>query len=385
VGSVLLIIFALIMISGVRRTMIVEIVLWAISIVGVFAFVAVLLATPHDTFIANFNQAMGQNASSDQIMKVAGGAGWSPGWTFGGSVAAMAFGILTISSFNWAMYTGGELKNTVRSSWTSSIIPVIFGILLFGLLGYTIYNTMGYDFVQATGYLYSTNAGAIPAGTGAAAVPLALPWVYTIFMNSNPYINSFIGLALVLGLAAVLLPVFMLCTRTLFAYSFDRILPMRFSSISERFRTPVFSIVFVLIVGIIVTAISNLTFFYGTYLTNLTLGFIIATMIVAVAAIKFPYGKTKGIFEASPRITRVKVAGIPLITIAGLVTFFSFLYVAYAGFTTPAIGGVISPYSFIGGLLLPFAVPWAIYYGSRAYHKSRGLEIDLAFKEIPPE
>ncbi|MDA4123727.1 MAG: APC family permease [Thaumarchaeota archaeon] len=385
VGSILLIVFALIIVSGVRNTVITEIVLWAVSIAGVFAFVAVLLATSNGTFISNFNQVMGPSASSDAIMKIAANAGWTSGWTFRASVGAMAFGILTIASFNWSMYTGGEMKSVKRSSWASSIIPVIFGASLFELLGYAIYNTMGYNFVQATGLLYSTNPGAVPVGTGAAAVPLGLPWVYTIFMNGNPYLDSFIALAMVLGLAGVLLPVFMLVTRTLFAYSFDRILPTRFASVSDRFHTPVFSIVFILVIAIIVTAISNLTFFYGTYLTNTTLGFILATIVVAAAAIKFPYGKTKSLFENAPSITKVKVAGVPLITISGIVTLVSFLYVAYEGFTTPAIGGVISPYSFIGGLIIPFAVPWVIYYASKSYHKSHGVDIDLAFKEIPPE
>jgi hypothetical protein len=143
--------------------------------------------------------------------------------------------------------------------------------------------------------------------------------------------------------------------------------------------------VFILVIATIVTAISNLTFFYGTYLTNTTIGFILATVVVAVAAIKFPYGKTKSIFENSPGITKAKVAGIPLITISGIVTFVSFLYVAYEALTTPAIGGVISWYSFIGGVLVPFAAPWIIYYISKSYHKSHGIAIELAFKTIPPE
>jgi basic amino acid/polyamine antiporter, APA family len=385
VGAVLLIFFALIMVSGVRNTVFTEVILWGASMVGIVIYIGILLFTSNSTFLTNFNNIMGPSASSSAIMAIASHAGWTPGWTFDASVGAMAFGILTIASFNWAMYTGGEMKSVKRASWSSSIIPMVFGAGLFLILGYTIYNTMGYNFVQATGLLYSTNQSAVPAGTGAAAVPLALPWVYTVFMNGNPYLDSFVALALVLGIAGVLLPVFMLVTRTLFAYSFDRILPARFSSVSDRFHTPVFSIVFILIIAIIVTAISNLTFFYGTYLTNTTLGFILATVVVAAAAIKFPYGKTKSIFDNSPSITKVKVAGIPLITISGIVTLVSFLYVAYEGFTTPAIGGVISPYSFIGGLLIPFALPWVIYYASKSYHKSHGVDISLAFMEIPPE
>jgi hypothetical protein len=61
------------------------------------------------------------------------------------------------------------------------------------------------------------------------------------------------------------------------------------------------------------------------------------------------------------------------------------VYALYAGFTTPAIGGPISPYSFIFGLLIPFAFPVIVYYASRSYHRSKGIDIDMAFKEIPPE
>src|SRR5205085_5291433 len=174
-------------------------------------------------------------------------------------------------------------------------------------------------------------------------------------------------------------------TRTLFAYSFDRVIPSKFTDVSGRCHTPVFSIVFTMMIGIIVTILANYTFFYGTYLTNTSLGYIIATMIVAVAAIKFPYGKTRALFEGSPGITRARIGRLPVITLAGAITLITFGYVAYEGFTTPAIGGVISPYSFIGGLILPFVIPWIIYYVARSYRKSRGIQLDLAFKEIPPE
>lgn len=89
-----------------------------------------------------------------------------------------------------------------------------------------------------------------------------------------------------------------------------------------------------------------------------------------------------GIFDCE---VKASIGKVPVLVIVGVITLVAFVYALYAGLTTPAIGGPISPRSFIFGLLIPFAFPVVLYYASRRYQRSRGVDIDLAFKEVPPE
>jgi basic amino acid/polyamine antiporter, APA family len=320
-----------------------------------------------------------------KILQTAEQKGYATGWTIGGTFAALPFAIEAVLGFAWATYAGGEMRNIRRSSLMASVIPAMFVSVLFIVFGYAVYNTFGYDFSSAIGYLYNNFPSAVAAGTGAASAPLALPFVYSVFMNSNPYLVTFIAFSFPIGQAASILTSFLLVTRCLFAYSFDRVVPAKFSEVSERFHTPIYSIALLTVIAIIFVALSNLTSFFGTYLLNTTDGYIFSAIIVSIAAINFPYGKAKSVFQNAPGIVKARIGKVPVLVIVGGVSLVAFVYALYAGLTTPAIGGPISPYSFIFGLLIPFAFPVVVYYASRSYHRSRGVDIDLAFKEIPPE
>jgi len=89
-------------------------------------------------------------------------------------------------------------------------------------------------------------------------------------------------------------------------------------------------------------------------------------------------------FESSPGFTKTRVAGVPLISIIGGIGFVYLLYVLYGGVTNPSVFGPLSGASlgFMIGVLV-FSI--VLYYGSVAYHKTKDVDITLAFKTIPPE
>lgn len=382
-GILILVLVSLLVASGTRNVQRVLAVLFIASTIGIVLFVGVLLITPHSVFISNFNSAFGTDEAG-VILKTAQANGFSPGWDYSTTFAGGAIGIETVSGFAWAAYSGSEIKNPSKSSWALSVIPAMFSLGLSMLLAAAVYLSFGYDFSSATGYLFNLYPAAVSTSI-ANAVPVALPWVYIAYAGVSPYVVAFIGLAFVLGIAATIIPIFVVCTRLLFAYSFDRVLPSIFGQVSERFHTPVISTALIMAIGIVLNVIANETGFYATFFTNVTLGYTITVAIVAIAAIRFPYGRTKALFEQAPKLVKTKIAGIPIITISGAITFITFAYVVFTGFFIPAVGGVLTPQSVLVGIAAPFLIGLVIYYGSRAYHSSHGLNIGLAFKEIPPE
>jgi hypothetical protein len=104
---------------------------------------------------------------------------------------------------------------------------------------------------------------------------------------------------------------------------------------------------------------------------------------LGIAAIIFPY-KKKELFESSP--VNYRLGGVPVISIAGALSLIPQLILAGVFMFDPnwAWGGAISSKSLMLTIgMMGFAA--IIYFGARGYRKSKGVNMDLAFKEIPPE
>ena len=98
----------------------------------------------------------------------------------------------------------------------------------------------------------------------------------------------------------------------------------------------------------------------------------------------FPF-VNKDLFNSSPGFVRWKAAGVPIISIVGLITAVSFAWEGYIGFAT-GCGGYCTPTPFGYTLIAAVIVLAFVVYGAAwAYHKHEGLDISMALKAIPPE
>jgi hypothetical protein len=114
------------------------------------------------------------------------------------------------------------------------------------------------------------------------------------------------------------------------------------------------------------------TFLYGTIVS--LYGAVVATMayfvIVGLAAIVLAMRREKGSSKS-------------ILVVCGILTAIVFAYMTYLFFAYPVVwGGNNLAYGFAGAGFL-FIV--AAYLISKTYHKSKGIDISLAFREIPPE
>jgi hypothetical protein len=74
-----------------------------------------------------------------------------------------------------------------------------------------------------------------------------------------------------------------------------------------------------------------------------------------------------------------------VISLVGLITAIGFGYIAYIGVQSPAVVGVISANFDLELLGAVVVIGFVIYFISKYYYKSRGIDISLAYKDIPPE
>jgi amino acid transporter len=203
-------------------------------------------------------------------------------------------------------------------------------------------------------------------------------------MTGNAGLVFFLGFSFFVW-SIILLPAFyIITTRSMFAWSFDRLVPSFIADVSDRFHAPMKSILIVAILASIMCALSLYTTYVG-YAFNLTLAVVSSFVFAGVAAAVFPYSKrARRIYEQAPDIVRKKIAGIPLITIIGSLEAIIFAYLSYIDYTSPALSGPINPAS-VGLIVVMYLVPFGIYYTAKLFNKRRGIDLDMAFTEVPPE
>jgi len=142
--------------------------------------------------------------------------------------------------------------------------------------------------------------------------------------------------------------------------------------------TAVLAITAVSIVSVIILALNpQLTFLVGLF------GLTLTYLAVAVAGMLFPY-RQRDVFEASPYNRRI--GKMPVITLVGIISFLTM-----GGATTILL---LDPNSgtnwhlntnrvLLGAGI--FVAGFPIYYLIRAIQRARGVDVELAYREIPPE
>jgi hypothetical protein len=101
-----------------------------------------------------------------------------------------------------------------------------------------------------------------------------------------------------------------------------------------------------------------------------------------LAGVLFVY-KAKAIYDVAP-VARYKFLGLPLIAVTGAITFLAAGAVTAMNLIYPELGFTTTAARLL--LLLSLVVSAVWFFGYRAYQRrAKGVDIDLAFRQVPPE
>ena len=271
----------------------------------------------------------------------------------------------------------------MRRTQTIGVLATIAVVAFFSILLVEIcQNLFGYNLLHSLSFLYDQiNFGINPS----APYPSVLPPPYPIFLVGYLTSNSFLIFLVTVGVGIVVLvnvvPYMFVVTRNMFAWSFDRAVPEALSRVDSRFNTPWVATIVTAILAIFVTYLTTYTGIASTF-TYSTIIVALLFIVVGIAAIIFPL-RRKDIFDASPGIVKKKVAGVPIISILGILTVISAGFVTYA-ILTPTYSGPFILDNFLA-IVAVFVIPIIIYTASYYYYKSKGIPVEVAQREIPPE
>jgi APA family basic amino acid/polyamine antiporter len=291
------------------------------------------------------------------------------------TLAGLIMGFWIFYGYYIPTFFAGEVKQADRTllagSWAS--LAVTWAIFVLGTI--LIQRLVPLDWIAAESYLsqsdYASSNLTMPWITFWAAIlrpsfPLVLivfiAWVYTLINLAQTY--------------------FFYCSRIVFAWSFDRLIPESVCWIHPRLHSPIVAITIITVIaeiGVIDAALGGVM---GAQLNFVF--FAVCTQLIPVLAMTlFPYLKPD-LYENASGFVRRKLGGIPLITIIGGITMAYLLWMIIASFAFPAVGGRIG-LGTLGTLAAFFLSGIIVFYVARSYRMSReGIDISWTFQSVPP-
>jgi amino acid transporter len=169
--------------------------------------------------------------------------------------------------------------------------------------------------------------------------------------------------------------------RALFAWSFDGVLPEKVAYVDARRGSPLVALAITAILSVIalVWAVYSSTFF--TVLALLVVLFLVPMAYVAIGAVVMPF-RRPSLYAQSP--LRGRVLGLPVVSWAGVLGFLASVFVFWIFMRYPDLG-VSNRLKTLLAMIGLMVGGFVLYYIARAVQRSRGVDIDLNYREIPPE
>ncbi len=294
------------------------------------------------------------------------------------TLAGLIMGFWIFYGYYIPTFFAGEVKQADNTLLAGSWASLLVTWAIFVVAALLLQRLTPLEWIAAESYL--SNAGIADANP--------MPWItfYAAILKPNFILLWIVAFAWVFTLINLAQTYFFYCSRIVFAWSFDRIIPEGVCYIHPKLRSPIVAILIITIIAFVGVLDASGLFWPGSVM-GAQLNFVffaVCTQLVPVLAVTlFPYLKTD-LFENASAFVRRKFLGIPLITIVGGITMLYLLWMIIASFLYPAVGGRIGSGTL--GTLAGFVISGIIvFYVARWYRlKKEGIDINWTFKSIPP-
>ena len=378
IATILTILFTVLMIFGVRVVARYMVITFAVVWIGMIVWLLLMAFGSHSHFVSSwnahaslsYNGVISAAAAKPFLFSAAGGIGW------GATLFGMIYSFQVYTGFQWTGYFAGEIRNVRRTASTSILGALLISAAIYVIAVGLIYKYYGFKFFGASVFM------ALGGGAAHWKLPFS-PYLPSLanFLPGPHWLLVFVALCFVAAILWWTPTGFMLGTRNLFAWSFDRLAPERVTSVSDRFHTPVVATV---VIGCIVELLNYLNIYQGlgAYLLNVIAVMALAFIIVSIAAALTPRLRPQ-MHAQGPAWARRKLAGLPVISWVAGISAISWIFVIYVAFHT-GFGGTVG----FKPMLEAFTAPLIgiVYYVTvRLIRRSQGMSFAQTFAEIPPE
>jgi basic amino acid/polyamine antiporter, APA family len=375
------------LVSGFRNYVRFQYVMWYAVLISFGVVLLLFLVTNPTTAHAKLSTFAGSVDGVKNFFTTARAAAADAGvnfhppfWLFGTLLVAP----IAWTSLQWASYSveqGGEIKNAhvFRNQLFIIVgsLAVTAGLLI--ALAAALNHGVGHDgvLVASSGYWLG-----VPEATIGGNV--LFPNFMAMALTASPLIIVIIGLGFILNSFQIVCNCYIGTTRIMVAQGLDGLLPDWFARIHPRWKTPVNAHLAYFIAALPVIWGFNKI---GEW-TRWTLGVTFANGAVmtlsALAAALLPY-RAKKLYDASPGAA-LRIGETPTVTVVGIIGFVTGALMVAAFLFRPELGLAYSsdavPYLIVAGTALFGLI---VYFVMKQYRAGKGVKVQYAFAEIPPE
>ena len=359
------------------------------GLVGFAVIVILLLVNNHAAFVSSFNleahKIFGVNGAYAATQAGAAKIGYTaPAFGFtpiGASMLLVPMMMFYILWPNWGSTLYGEIRGAsdfrrvfagmFSGLWITVALSVVFLLV--------VAKTFGNDFYNNSNALYWS---AFYGGKVAPAIPI---WPYPVMFAGWLVHNAIFQVVLILLMSLWFIgwvgTLFLSSTRVIFAAAFDRVLPDRAAEVSEKRKVPFYSLILMLLPAVALSAVYAYSLKFETYTLDATLVIAVTYLFSAIAVVILPWRKPD-LWRASPA-SRIKIFGVQIVPVAGVVTIGLLVYNLYEWFSNDAYGVNNHDSLYFMGALYVLAI--LVYVAARIVRTRQGIDLSLINKEIPVE
>jgi amino acid transporter len=381
IGTAVLLLAGLLLASGTRRYFSVQKVLFTLAVLGTLVLVVVMLLGSRTRFQDNLQRLAGLDYQG--VIATAKQNGYVTGsFSIGTSIEFLVIPLLPLLGAVQSIGIGGEVKRFRRSQLLGMLGAVAATGLLIALFDGLAAKAFGYELQGAIGF---NSLSGIADGSTEASVG-ASPWFTVLagILTSNVLLAVVIMATFVAWIWFWVPAELAYTTRTMIAWSFDRLAPDRLGYVSQRLHTPV--------VAIGLSTAGSVVFMWLIAYRNIAFLSLIEALVVVwgaamLAAVLFPRSRRE-LFDASPAAGQ-RLGGVPLMAVTGAVSLAFFALVLYLLWNDPVAAGPMFTLDHLSREfwlvvgVVAFGVAW--YLGTKLYRRRQGVDVDLAFRRLPIE
>ncbi|WP_439544086.1 amino acid permease [Hyphomicrobium sp.] len=379
IGSAILALSAVILSMGMRFFLAVNKWVFVLAMASSILLIATLAMGTREEFVAHVNElfgpALGVPDAYNAIIASGKEKGWgNEGFDWGQTILVSNWPFLPLIGAAFSIAIGGEIKSVEKSQKWGMLGAVLLATLFWMTTIYFALKVFGFEFLGTAVFnLLSANGGLTTPTDPAVAL-------LTGVLTKSPLITVITSLGLALWMWMWIPAMQTFGVRAVVAWAFDRVAPSPLARISETHHTPVVAI----IVTCIVTILGMAAFVFVPWFSKVVIfieAALLAWSVVLLAGVFFPYLRPH-IYEKSPIAGR-KFLGLPIMSVTCFLGFLGSQFFFWTLYSDPvAAGHDPAQVAIVGGV---FAFGLVFYFIMKMIRAAQGIDVTLAFKEIPIE
>lgn len=379
IGAAILILSQVVLSYGMRFYLTVNKWVFILAMASTVLMIVTLAMSSREQFVANLNELVGPSLGVPDAYNAIIASGKEKGWGEAGfdlwqTVLVSNWPFLPLIGAAFSIAIGGEIKSVAKSQTVGMLGAVVCATVAWIITVWLAYKVFGFEFLGTAVYNVLSGNGGLTTPTDPAVALL------TGILTKSPLITVLTSLGLALWMWMWIPAMHTFGVRAIVAWAFDRVAPEPIGRISETYHTPIVAITVTTIVNLIFMALFVFTPWFSKIVILIEAA-VLAWSVVLGAGMFFPYLRPQ-LYEKSP-IASMTLFGLPIMTVGCFLGFIAAQFYFWTLYFDPnAAGHDPTQVMIVAGV---FVLGFAFYYVMKLIRQSQGVDVTLAFKEIPIE